>query len=86
MPKAKSLGDFLTAVEMELPANKSKCDVSKILALMPESDRSTVTTALANPAYTGVAIARALTKSGHPIGESSVQRHRRRVCKCDREQ
>ena len=79
------LANFEAAVEAELPAKSSKCDVAKILAVSTAADKVTITAALNNPGYTGVAIARALTKSGHPIGESSVQRHRRRVCKCPKD-
>lgn len=94
MPKSNTssvLAGFLNEVESGLSQVGGKCHVGLLLEQLSDKDREVFAQALATPKYTGTAIANALNKNdlaknvlGQEIGSSSVQRHRRRACRCDK--
>lgn len=55
----------------------TQCLTCRALTLLPKEDATELAAALANPNVTGTTIARALTLEGYPMGEASVQRHRK---------
>jgi len=56
---------------------KTQCLTCRYLNTLPKDDAAELAAAIANPNITGAAIAAALTLEGYPVGEGSVQRHRK---------
>lgn len=56
---------------------RNQCLTCRYLRDLPKDDAQELAAALANPDITGAAIAAALTIEGWPVGEGSVQRHRK---------
>lgn len=83
--------DFLSLVEDNHNRPGGKCLVGILLDSLSATDREALQKALDTPRHTGAAIVRALNKNGlaksvlgHDIGDSSIQRHRRRGCRCSK--
>lgn len=69
----------------EVPVRKGPpCSVSTLLRQLDADDRAAVQAALDGP-QSHAHIARTLRKHGHPIGDNTIQRHRRAECACGRE-
>lgn len=60
------------------------CSVNVILSELTPELRTLVEDRIANQRYTSTQIAKALSNNGHPIGDTSIQRHRRQECACSR--
>lgn len=61
-----------------------RCSVVVILESMDESDAADLTSAMADPGISHVAIVRALDKRGFHLDDQALSRHRRNVCACAR--
>jgi hypothetical protein len=81
-----ALGDFEQGLKSIMDSQNSKCDMSRLLRELSPADAQKVQAALDNPIHSSAIIAKGLNKTvandilGRPIGESSVQRHRRGTC------
>ncbi len=60
------------------------CAVGSSRDELDDGDAADLDAALADEAVTGSALARVLQGRGYEIDQSSVQRHRRGDCACDR--
>lgn len=64
------------------------CPIAKIMQTIPSESGERLRQLIDETKRPGSIIADALTKSGYPVSQSSVQRHRRRIsrpasgCKC----
>ena len=74
-----------TAQELDPPPLvEGGCRVAEIVAGYPPSEREVIQDALANPAWSHVALQTLFTDSGHPIAASTLSIHRRYLCACRR--
>lgn len=60
------------------------CKVQVIAEQMSKEDAKEFREALADPAFQSSAITRALKKLGYEIGSTSIQRHRKHDCNCEK--
>lgn len=76
----------LAAAFDELPANfqSHKCTILRISRQLSEDDRGTLQAMLDDESITSVRITQALRMIGHPVSPTTVSRHRRGVCRCER--
>ena len=58
------------------------CKYTRLRDTLTDDDRRTLDTAMGNPAFSSVHIARALRAEGHQLSEDSVRRHRTGACAC----
>ena len=69
------------ALNTEFRANhKPKCSTCILLTSLDKADAAALQTALADPKFTGAAIARALRSQNHIVGQANLMRHRRGEC------
>jgi hypothetical protein len=59
-----------------------QCAVGLLLADLDEESRTLLETWIDDPRFTAVAISDSLKLKGIPLGPWSLNRHRRRICKC----
>jgi hypothetical protein len=64
------------------PVKGPACTIALALETLPDADAANLTAALENPHAPATAIARALAGLGHDVRAYTVQRHRRRECRC----
>lgn len=69
------------ASEQEKSRPGYACGVERLLGTLDDDDRAALIDALGSEAPTS-AIARALTASGYVLAYQTLQRHRRRECRC----
>ena len=77
------MGQLADAIKAEARAVGGTCTVPGFVALLPKEIRADFNAAIEAGKQTA-AIARALRKIGHPIGDSTLRRHRRGECACGR--
>jgi hypothetical protein len=64
------------------PEKGPACTIGLAFRSLSEADAANLTAALENPHAPSSAIARALSSLGHDAKPYTVQRHRRRECRC----
>lgn len=64
------------------PEKGPACTIGIAFDSLSEADAANLTAALENPHAPSSAIARALASLGHDVRAYTVQRHRRRECRC----
>lgn len=62
--------------------NGPACAVTRTLAALDDEQADKVRAALEAPNITAVRIAEVVSGWGHRLGDSSVNRHRRGLCRC----
>lgn len=75
-----SLADHLAAAHTN---RGSRCTMAKLLESLTDPDRDALVKAMGSE-MPGQAIARALRAAGHEISGTTVQRHRRGDCRCEK--
>lgn len=65
----------------EKPAPGAKCVTCNLEQSLPETDAAALRAALADQSISNAAISQILKSEGHKIGETSVRRHRRGICR-----
>jgi hypothetical protein len=69
--------------DMMPPVRKTPCKVRTILEQLADSDRDILLKALADfDAWSGNALARAMSQRGLIITEKPIRKHRNRECSC----
>ncbi len=58
------------------------CKIRSVLETLSESDQKIMVDAIANPDWSTLGLARALTERGLPVTEPSLKRHRDNLCSC----
>lgn len=76
----------LAAAFDELPPDyqATKCTVLRIMRQLSDDDLATLQAMLDDDTITSVKIALALKMVGHSVSPTTVGRHRRRECRCER--
>ena len=69
---------------VQAPASGPRCGVALVLVDLPEPDSSELIDAMASHRYLGSAISKALGLRGITLPAITIQRHRRRECRCAR--
>jgi FixJ family two-component response regulator len=64
--------------------HKPSCKIRKILESLEPKDQEILKNALANLAWTSVALARELTARGISVSEKTISWHRKGGCSCAR--
>lgn len=64
------------------PEKGPACTIGLAFGSLSEADAANLTAALENPNAPSSAIARALSSLGYDVRPYTVQRHRRRECRC----
>jgi len=67
----------------EKPALGAKCATCTLLIDLPESESVALQSALDDPSVSNAAISNILKAENHHIGETSVRRHRKKICRGD---
>lgn len=70
------------AERLSTPTHTAGCKVAAVLASLDNEDQAVLERALANPLFGGRQIAVALRFEGHPVGRTTIQDHRNKVCSC----
>jgi hypothetical protein len=73
---------LLSDIEAQEKPKGSPCSIPAIEAVLSPEDAADLEAALASPEISGTAIARALDGRGIKVSSSTIQRHRRRECRC----
>lgn len=75
---------LLEDILKETQTTQSPCRIREITESLPEEDRAAFIGAINNESINSPAIERALKKNGYSIGSSTIRRHRRGECSCDK--
>lgn len=65
----------------EKPAPGGRCVTCNLEQSLPEVEASALKAALADSSISNAAISEILKSEGHKIGETSVRRHRKGICR-----
>lgn len=65
----------------EKPGPGAKCVTCSLEETLPQDERAALAAALADKSISNAAISQILKSEGHSIGETSVRRHRRGICR-----
>jgi hypothetical protein len=65
----------------EKPAPGAKCVTCSLVEGLPKDEAAALDAALADASISNAAISAILKEEGHQIGETSVRRHRRGICR-----
>jgi hypothetical protein len=65
----------------EKPRVGARCTTCHLEVTLPKDDADALMKALADPSVSNAAISEILKSEGHPIGETSIRRHRKGMCK-----
>lgn len=74
-----SLADRFAAYEK--PGPGAKCVTCHLEETLPPKERDALMTALADSSISNAGISQILKSEGHNIGETSVRRHRKGICR-----
>jgi hypothetical protein len=77
------MGTLLDEIGKDNTHGGTTCAAATIRTGMSKADVDDYAAAMANPAFTSEAIARALRGRGHQIRGPQLQRHRRGNCSCE---
>jgi len=67
----------------EKPAPGGKCVTCSLVHELPKDEAAALVAALDDASISNAAISNILKAEGHHIGETSVRRHRKRICRGD---
>jgi hypothetical protein len=79
-----SLSDRLS-LGPEPKVNGAPCSVGVLLRALPAEESAALRQMLDDPAWSGADIHDAVTGEGYDVGRQTVNRHRRRECRCAKE-
>lgn len=74
-----SLADRFASYEK--PGPGAKCVTCHLEETLPESEAAALKVALADSSISNAGISQILKSEGHNIGETSVRRHRKGICR-----
>lgn len=74
-----SLADRFAAYEK--PGPGAKCVTCNLEKTLPKAEAEALKSALADQSISNSAISQILKSEGHSIGETSVRRHRKGICR-----